>query len=179
VQGTWLAMTGFGVLLRGVMPGIADPETGLSVFFQHNLGAIPTGIIAADVFATIAATSNGILIAMAQAANFDLFANLTGRRPTAFSIATTTIVVGAITMLISMGIHGTVVNMALSSVSLMGAGIAGAMIIKVFWWPHTAVSLLFSICAGILSAVIWKYTGMAASLNEAAIGIPIALGLTG
>jgi Na+/proline symporter len=34
VQFTWIAMTAFGVLLRGVMPGIADAESGLSVFFS-------------------------------------------------------------------------------------------------------------------------------------------------
>lgn len=59
-------MTLFGVLLRGVMPGISDPEAGLSVFFTSNLGPIVTGIVA-DIFATIAATSNSLLVAMVQA----------------------------------------------------------------------------------------------------------------
>src|SRR5262245_2248755 len=58
VQFTWIAMTVFGVILRGVMPGISDPETGLSVFFHKHMGALLTGIIVADVFATIASTSN-------------------------------------------------------------------------------------------------------------------------
>lgn len=43
VQFTWIAMTVFGLVLRGVMPGIDDPETGLSVFFQTNIGALLTG----------------------------------------------------------------------------------------------------------------------------------------
>ncbi len=59
-------MTVFGMALRGVMPAIADPETGLSLFHRSNTGPLITGIIAADVFATIAATSNSLLVALAQ-----------------------------------------------------------------------------------------------------------------
>lgn len=175
VQFTWIAMTVFGVVLRGVMPGIADPETGLSVFFQQNLGAVATGIIAADVFATIASTSNGLLVAMAQAANYDLLPKTVGGRPVRVPLALTTLAIGALTMLVSMLIHGTVVTMALSSVSMMGAGLAGAVMIKVMKWRHTGASLLSAICIGLLSAIVWKYSGMGAFLNESGVGMASAL----
>ncbi|NJO12548.1 MAG: hypothetical protein HC872_02775 [Gammaproteobacteria bacterium] len=61
VQFTWIAMTLFGTLLRGVMPQVSDPESGLSEFFMKNVNPLLAGIIIADVFATIAATANALL----------------------------------------------------------------------------------------------------------------------
>jgi sodium/proline symporter len=168
-------MTTFGIILRGVMPGIADPETGLSVFFQQNIGAVATGLIAADVFATIASTSNGLLIAMAQAANHDLIPLIPGRQMTKVPLAVSTLLIGAITMVVSIVIHGTVVTIALSSVSMMGAGLAAAVMIKVMHWPHTAFSLFCIIILGLVSAAMWKYFGYGSVLNEAAIGITVGL----
>jgi Na+/proline symporter len=175
VQFTWIAMTVFGMILRGVMPAIPDPETGLSVFFQQNAGAVATGIIVADVFATIAATSNGLLIAMAQAANHDLLPRLFGSRSVTIPLAATTLVIGAITMVVSVLIHGSVLTVALSSVSMMGAGLAGPVMIKVLRWPHTGASLLISICTGLGAAAIWRYSGMSGFFNEAGVGIAAGL----
>jgi len=175
VQFTWIAMTVFGIMLRGVMPEIADPEAGLSIFFQQKLGAVATGLIAADVFATIASTSNGLLIAMAQAVNHDLIPTLLGKQPEKLPLALSTLLIGAMTMTVSMMIHGTVVTVALSSVSMMGAGLAGAVMIKVMRWPHTAFSLLCVIVCGLISAAGWKYFGYDSTFNEAGIGIFVGL----
>jgi sodium/proline symporter len=175
VQFTWIAMTVFGVVLRGVMPGIVDAETGLSVFFQQNVGAFLTGIIVADVFATIASTSNGLLIAMGQAVNYDLLPRLFDTRKYRIHSSITTLVIGAITMIASLVIHGSVVSIALSSVSLMGAGIAAAVMIKVMRWPHTAISLLCTMVAGMTAALIWKQAGFGSLINEAGIGMAVGL----
>jgi len=171
VQFTWIAMTVFGLVLRGVMPGIADSETGLSVFFQKNIGALLTGLIVADVFATIAATSNGLLVAMSQAVTHDLLPRLSDGQQVRISLSVTTLVIGAITMLISVMVHGSVVNGALSSASLIGAGLAAAVMIKVLRWPHSGFSLLCTIVAGVVSAVLWKQFGLSGDFNEAGIGI--------
>jgi len=74
-------------------------------------------------------------------------------------------------MVVSVLIHGTVLTLALSSVSLMGAGLASAVIIKVMNWSHTATSLACAMVVGLLSAIVWKYTGMATYFNEAGVGI--------
>lgn len=175
VQFTWIAMTAFGLVLRGVMPGIADPETGLSIFFQKNIGALLTGLIVADVFATIAATSNGLLIAMSQAVTHDLLPRLSNGRDIRLPLSITTLVIGAITMLVSVSIQGTVLNVALSSVSLIGAGLAAAVMIKVLNWRHSAFSLFCVIATGIASAVLWKLAGMGDYFNEAGIGMAAGL----
>lgn len=171
VQFTWIAMTTFGILLRGVMPGIVDPEAGLSIFFQSSINAVATGIIVADVFATIAATSNGLLIAMAQAVTHDLLPKISAKHSQKIPFAVITLTIGVLTMVVSVLIHGTVLTLALSSVSLMGAGLASAVIIKVMHWSHTATSLACAMVVGLLSAIVWKYTGMATYFNEAGVGM--------
>lgn len=174
VQFTWISMTGFGVLLRGVMPGIADPEMGLSLFFQSNVHAIATGIIVADVFATIASTSNGLLVAMTQAVLHDLLPRSTARiSQIKFGVAS--LGIGIATMALSMVLHGTVLSLALSSVSLMGAGLAAAVMIKVLGWPHSPASIATTICVGLIAAIVWKMIGFGAIFNEAGIGIAFGI----
>lgn len=176
VQFTWIAMTAFGILLRGVMPDVSDPETGLSIFFQNNINAVATGIIVADIFATIAATSNSILIAMTQVMIYDLIPKVSNKLGQKIPFAAVTFSIGILTMIISVLINTTVLTLALSSVSLLGAGLAAAVIVKVMKWNHSATSLACAITMGFISAIVWKYMGMSAYLNEAGIGM--ACGLT-
>ncbi|HEY0914592.1 MAG TPA: hypothetical protein VGE22_06975 [Solimonas sp.] len=169
VQFTWIAMTLFGVMLRGVMPDLQDPEAGLSLFFSHRMNAVATGIIVADVFATIAATSNALLVAMAQTLSHDLLSRaMPGRR---FPIAWGCALMGALTMALSLVLRGSVMQMALDSVAMMAAGIAPAVMAKVLGWRHDARSLILSVLAGLVAAGAWKLAGLDPVVNQAAAGI--------
>lgn len=176
LQGTWLAMTAFGILLRGVMPGIDDPETGLSHFFQENMGAIVTGIIFADVFATIASTSNGILVAISQTLRRDLLGGLLGENRHSLIVMTAfTFLIGLGTIALSFVLPGNVFSIAIDAVSKIGAGLAGPVMIKVFRWKHSGPSLLAAILSGIGAAFLWKHLGYATTFNEAGVGIAVSL----
>ena len=175
VQITWVAMTAFGVTLRGVMPGLADPETGLSVFHRMNTGPVITGIIAADIFATIAATSNSILVAMAQTLRGDLMPSSRGAEGTHRGLWRPIAAAGASTMALSLFLHSSVMTLALGSLSLMGAGLAPAMIVRLLGWPVDARSLLASIAAGFVTAALWHYSTFGPIINEAAPGILVGL----
>jgi Na+/proline symporter len=176
LQFTWIAMTGFGIVLRGVMPGIADPETGLSLFFQSNVAPIVTGIIFADVYATIASTSNSLLVAIAQTVQRDL---LTAWRPGAPRPERTSFLVifaiGLATIALSLVLPGNVFSIAIDSVSKVGAGVAGPMLIKALRLKHTGPSLLCAILAGIGSAFAWQALGFSQTFNEAGVGIAASL----
>lgn len=176
LQFTWIAMTAFGVALRGVMPGIADPETGLSLFFQNHITAIVTGIIFADVFATIASTSNGILVAIIQTLRRDILepAFRVKRAPAAVSMALT-LIVGLISILLSFALPGNVFTIAIGAVSMIGTGLAGPVMIKAFGWRHSGASLLLAICAGVAAGFAWSGVGLSAIVNEAGIGIATSL----
>lgn len=175
VQGTWISMTVFGIVLRGIMPSIADPEVGLSLFFRTYTGSIFTGLITADIFFTVAATSNSLMVAMAQAASRDLFDRTGTEQSDVEVLWPFTATLGVATMVLSFFLHSSVVNLALSSVSLLGAGLAPAMIVRVLKLRYTDTSLICSVLAGISTAVVWKYLSLGASINEAAPGIAAAL----
>ena len=171
VQYTWISMTVFGVVLRGLMPHLPEPEAGLSTFFQARTSAVATGVIVADVFATIAATSNSLLVAMAQSLTHDLAPRLGLRLPLGMAC----VLLGAATMLLSLLCGGSVMSLALSSVSLIAAGIAPAVIAKVLHWRHDSRSLIVSVVAGIGAAATWKLLGLSTAVNEAAAGLAAGL----
>lgn len=169
VQYTWIAMTGFGVILRGVMPDLPDAETGLAAFFAAKMPPVLTGIIIADIFATIAATANSLIVAMAQSARFDLVG--THGKSERTSLLIPAIVVGAGTMILSYVINGTVVTLALSSVAIMGAGLAPSVLAQVLDWRPTFAAIVLSIVTGTLTAIAWKFAGADSVLNEALPGM--------
>ncbi len=175
VQSTWIAMTVFGMALRGVMPKIVDPEKGLVLFHRSNTGPIITGIIVADIFATIAAASNSLLVAMAQTVSRDLLSRSDAARRTSQESILLTAVLGAGTMIASLNLNSTVANLALSSVGLMGAGLAPAMLIRLLKWRQTDTSLIATVIVGTCTAALWQYFGLSGNINEAAPGMVMAL----
>lgn len=174
VQSTWIAMTAFGIVLRGIMPDLSDPETGLSAFFRSETGPILTGIIVADIFATIAAASNSLLVAMAQTAKHDLLLHNASRGEER-SLLPLIMFLGAVTMLASAFASGSVFELAISSVAFMGAGLAPAMIAKTLGWRRSATSLIISIVVGISAAAAWKLLGFSTIVNEAAPGMALGI----
>ncbi len=174
VQFTWVAMTVFGLILRGIMPNLDDPEAGLSIFFVNYFGPILAGVIVADIFSTIAATSNSLLVAMAQTIRHDL-SGFIHRRLEKLPFFVFSSILGIATMVFSLTVKGTVLDLAVSSISIMGAGLAPAIMVKVLGWRNTETSILAAILMGLIAAVLWKMSGYAGFVNEAAPGIFIGL----
>jgi Na+/proline symporter len=175
VQFTWIAMTLFGTLLRGVMPQVSDPEAGLSEFFMKNVHPLLAGIIIADVFATIAATANALLVSMAQAVAFDILSFTRSSVLKRIPLYRVTLLMGAITLIASITIEGSVMSLVVASVSMLGAGLAPAVMIKVMGWRHTPLSLLVAMLCGLASALAWRYSGLGAHFNESGVGLAIGL----
>lgn len=173
IQGTWIAMTVFGIVLRGVMPDLADPETGLSAFFISNMGPLITGVIIADIFATIASTANGMLISITQTIRRNLLPAVTTAQPPRNEYLS--VFVGAITILFSLVLPGTVASIIISVASLLGAGLGGVVMIRSMGWPCNNRSLFFAICSATVTAIAWKLFHYDAVVNEAGIGILAAL----
>ncbi len=177
VQFTWIGMTVFGVLLRGVMPNIGDPEAGLSIFFKDNFNGIVAGIIVADIFATVAATSNSILVAISQALVHDVIPLIGADRKKNHDVTIVTIAIGIGTMALSLILTGqhAVLNIVLSAVSILAASLAAPVMIKIMRWRSNEITLLVASSAGLFAAVGWKIAGLNSIINEAAPGILVGL----
>ncbi len=174
-QFTWISMIVFGALLRGVMPGISDPETGLHVFFQTYTNAALTGMILAHVFASIAGTANGLLVTIAQVIVDDVVPHVFQEWQGRFILFIAILSMGIISILISLSMSGSAYDAALSSMALMGAGLASAMMIKVLQWRHSAASLVCAVIGGIGGAVLWQQSGLGRLLYEPGVGIACGL----
>lgn len=172
LQYTWIMMTLFGMLLRGVMPEIDDPEAGLSVFFESHFGGVLAGLVFVYVYAIIASTANSLIVASSQLVARDAL-------PKHFRSTTTPFYIigsfGLVTIGLSFVLPGNVFTIAISAVSMIGAALAGPMIIKLYDLPHTAVSLIASILSGVASAYLWADNGYNAFVNEAAVGLLVGL----
>ncbi len=94
------------------MPVLNDPETGLSAFHRATTGPVVTGIIAADIFATIAATSNSVTV--------DLLPRRAGPKGSHGDLWVPIAILGVGTMAVSLFLHNSVMDLALSSVGMMG-----------------------------------------------------------
>ncbi|KZN43249.1 sodium:solute symporter family transporter [Pseudoalteromonas luteoviolacea] len=175
-QFTWMTMTIFGILLRGLMPELPDAEEGLGHFFKDNFPAIVAGIIFADVYATIAASSNSVLVSISQIINRDFLGALFKHRVvmtrTPFYFV---IVVGVVSVVVSLFLPQNVFHIIVGSVSLIGASVGSAVMIKVMKWKHNGISLLLSVMVGFLSAFLWRISGIGEVFNESGVGIFCAL----
>jgi hypothetical protein len=86
-----------------------------------------------------------------------------------------TFILGIVTVFLSLVLPGNVFSIAIDSVSKIGAGLAGPVIIKALRWKHSGFSLLLSIVTGIGAAFIWKELGYSATFNEVGIGLACSL----
>ena len=74
-------------------------------------------------------------------------------------------------MAFSLLVRGSVMTIAVTSVAIMGAGLAPAVLVSVLNWRRTPFSLVAAMVSGIAVAITWKMLGASAIINEAAPGI--------
>lgn len=170
VQYTQISMILFGVFLRGLLPHIPDPESGLSVFFHTYAGPVLTGIVVADIFTTIAATSNSILVTMAQTAAYDLLLRPSQDQDPKI-LWPATVVAGLATMVFATTLQPRIASIVLTVISLMASGLAPAMLARVLHWKRTGLSVIASVLTGVAAALCWIQVGLSGYMNEALPGI--------
>ena len=73
------------------------------------------------------------------------------------------------------GVDGSVFQISLFAISLVGASLAPAVMIRLLGWHSTPLSIFLTIALGFVAALIWRVAGYNNVLNEAAIGIATGL----
>ncbi len=172
LQFTWIGMTYFGILLRIKGFSVDDPEALVVPFFQSEAGEMLTGIAVAGIFAAIASTVDSIMIAITS-----LFKN-GYRKVIDLSAKTESIIVIAIgffTILGAINTNDSVFEIALMSISMIGATLAGPVIIRLFYIKHNDFSVLISLITGGVTGYLWRSSMYSGLTNEALIGICSAL----
>jgi Na+/proline symporter len=140
---------------------------------MQNMGAVITGVIIADIFATVASTANGLLVAITQTLQRNVIPVFfkARERKKLLRAEYISIAVGVATILLSISLPGNVYSIIISSLAMLGSGLGGAIMVRVMKWRHTGASLCAALMTGILSALAWKMSGFGDIMNEAAIGL--------
>jgi Na+/proline symporter len=157
LQITWIGFTFFGVLLRGIIPNIIaeDREQGLAIFITENYSPIFVGILIAGMFATISSTADSFLISTSNSIKKDVLSEKISYKVNAVLI---TFLVGLVSVIMAIYLSdSSVLKIAMTAVTYLGACIAPAMIIKLLNFKHSSNSLVLAIISGLLSALIWQY----------------------
>lgn len=172
LQFTWIGMTYFGILLRTKGFIVDDPEALVVPFFQSEAGEIFTGIAVAGIFAAIASTVDSIMISITSLFK-NGYRNVIGlsSRTEGFIV----IAIGLFTVLGALNTKNSVFEIALMSISMVGATLAGPVIIRLFNFKHNDFSVLISLLAGGFSGYLWRSSEYGVLTNEALIGIFFAL----
>lgn len=157
LQITWIGFTLFGVLLKGIIPNIIaeQQEQGLAMFITENYSPIFVGILIAGMFATISSTADSFLISTSNSIKKDVLSSNISSKINAVVI---TFLVGLISVFLAVYLSdSSVLKIAMTAVTYLGACIAPAMIIKLLNFKHSSYSLVLAIISGLLSALIWQY----------------------
>lgn len=179
VQFTWISMTIFGILLKGIEPNLADPEAGFGIYFREHAHWLVTGIIIADIFATVAATTNSVIITLAQTVVYDLF-KLKSIEDRSLPIILASLVIGIITLLLSIYSNQSVSSLAINAAGYMAAALAPAMLLRLIDKAYSQWQQVITILIGGTTSIIWVEIGFNSTINQALPGmlLGIAYGLT-
>ncbi|MBX9460717.1 MAG: hypothetical protein KL785_06060, partial [Brevundimonas sp.] len=108
-------------------------------------------------------------MALAQTVRHDVIA--AGRPVRDERLWVLTLSLGALTMVVSLAATGSVFGLAITSVSLLGAGIAPAMACRLLGWRPSLPALMATVVMGFGVAAGWLALGLSAIINEAAPGM--------
>ena len=171
---TWIGMALFGVMLRAVLPDLDDPEQAVAIFSNLYLNPWLIGVVMAGIFSAIASTFGAQLLAISSSIAVDVMPSwheiMMDRFGTRYQYFIT-VIVGLILIIMASNVTSTVFHIILFSGAALAGAFAPVMIIVVLNLRTTPLALLLCMLAGLLSAILWRLSGMADTMLEALPGI--------
>jgi sodium/proline symporter len=162
----FLGFTALGAFIRLVVES-PDPEQALVAFVQAYAFPGAMGILALGAVSTIASTASAIVAVCADTLRFDVL----DRAPSTRNKQIAVLVVGAGSLLALLFSDGSVFNMAITAVSLLGATLAGPVLFFIFGQRFTATGLAAGLIAGLGAGIAWVALGLSNTLNESLPGL--------
>ena len=173
MQATWITMALFGLMMKVLLPDIADPEQALPLFAKANLHPVFAGAIMAGIFAAVASTLDAQLLVLSSAIGVDLTPNFYRRMTEKYGVkyqALVTVVVAVVMAFVAIAIVGstTVFTLIVFSATALGVTIGLAMFISILGWRTSTLAMSTSVLLALMVALIWRYyLGLSDYLIEA------------
>ncbi len=180
VQITWVGMTLVGVLLSGLVVDLDFPtsEKALSTVIAKDFHPIIKGITLTAIYAAIASTADSLLISVSNSISNDLLKPILKRKDLSHvSNRAVTLLTAVLTICLAVFfVNGSVYDLVMSSIMLLGSSIAPAMIIKLMQWKNSPTSLFLCIVTGLTTALLWKYQfALSGHINETVPALVVSL----
>ncbi len=172
MQITWVSMTLFGMMMRVLLPDIADAEQALPLFARENTHPIITGALMAGIFAAIASTLDAQLLVLSSAIGVDVLPKFYRRMTEKYGVRYQVFVTGVTAMVVALFAisiigNASVFTVIVFSATALGVSVGCAMFISISGWRTSAAAMSAGVLSGVLTALIWRYFGLSNYLLEA------------
>jgi sodium/proline symporter len=165
MQATWVSMSLFGLLMTVLLPEVSDPEQALPIFARENLHPIFAGAVMAGIFAAVASTLDGQILALSSALSTDLMPQFYERMQKKIGIyyqmASTLLVIVVTALLTLLFIDSTTVfTLIIFSSTVLGASMGFAVFICIMGWKTRPVALAAGAVTALIISVSWRIAGL-------------------
>lgn len=181
-QGSYAAfyITAYIVALctRILVPDAADfdKELALPQLAETMLPDILVGVILAGIFAGTISTADSLVLSCTASLSRDIFKK---HKDSYIFLKLSTLSVTVVALILALTGSKSVFDLVLFAITIMGAGFAPLMIVRVLHWPVTQILALCMMAAGLAAGIGWRLLGYHVHVYDALPGIAAAFAVYG
>lgn len=153
-----------------------DKELALPELAQSLLPDILVGVILAGIFAGTISTADSLVLSCTASLSRDIFPKY---KESYRFLKIATVGVTALALAIALSGSKSVFDLVLFAITIMGAGFAPLMIVRVLNWQTTPVLAFSMMVIGLSTGISWRMLGYNAHVYDALPGILAALATYG
>ncbi len=173
IQSTWVGMTLFGVLARGLVRDLADPELALLAYSKSSFHEVGAALVLVAVFSAIASTLDSLVLAVGSIVSGDALPAIRGIPPP--QNRTLDIVAAASTLIViyfvAVGSTLNVFQLSVLPVELVAASVGPAAAIRLLFGVRAVHETLTVLVSGVVGVAIWRYFRLEATCSSAVVGV--------
>jgi len=173
---TWIGMALIGIIAKLLMPELADAETALPVLAKTYFPDYIIGAVFAAMIATILSSVDSLLVASASALTVDFgLDKKVSQEKKILLYRVSIIVIGLLTLLMSIFMEATVFSAALFAATVLTASIGSAMVLLVLNLTRSSTTIFIAVFVGLTTAILWRIMGYDSVVNDGLVGFVVAL----
>ena len=153
-----------------------DKELALPELAQSMLPDVLVGVILAGIFAGTISTADSLILSCTASVSRDIFPKY---KESYRFLKLATVGVTALALAIALSGSKSVFDLVLFSITIMGAGFAPLMIVRVMNWPITPIWAFCMMVVGLGTGIYWRVLGYHAHVYDALPGIVAAFSVYG
>ena len=148
-----------------------DKELALPELAQTMLPDILVGVILAGIFAGTISTADSLVLSCTASVSRDIFPKY---KDSYRFLKFATVGMTALALIIALTGSKSVFDLVLFAITVMGAGFAPLMIVRVMGWPITPILAFCMMFIGLSSGIGWRLMGYHAHVYDALPGMAAA-----